>query len=282
MSGALMMSGLLHLGVFLFAAFGLPFVVSPPPLPSPPISVEIVQVSEMSATPRLAKPVKPPEEKMEDIPEPPPAPKKPEPPTMTEAVPPDLMAPVPVPQEETTADPVPAQPVPLPSKKPKPPEKKTEAEATKKPAEAQTQDFQSLLRNLTPEKTETEDGDAQDLAENASPEAGQIAPPGQTMTMSEEDALRRQLGRCWNVMAGAKYAEDLVVEIRVQINQDRTVRQATILDQGRYNRDGPFRAAAESALRALRNPLCTPLQLPPDKYEHWKTTTIRFDPREML
>jgi hypothetical protein len=96
------------------------------------------------------------------------------------------------------------------------------------------------------------------------------------------DALRNQLAGCWSVPAGAKYAENLVVEVRIFVNPDRTVREAQILDRSRYNRDTAFRAAAESAVRAVYHPMCNPLRLPPDKYEQWKTIVVQFDPRKML
>ena len=95
------------------------------------------------------------------------------------------------------------------------------------------------------------------------------------------DAIRQQIARCWLVPAGAKEGASLLVEIRVRMNADRTVRDAQIVDTGRMS-DPFFRAAAESALRALRNPSCTPLNLPPEKYETWKSFTITFDPRDML
>ena len=36
------------------------------------------------------------------------------------------------------------------------------------------------------------------------------------------------------------------------------------------------------AMRAVRNPLCSPFELPPDKYEVWKTVTVTFDPSQMF
>ena len=40
------------------------------------------------------------------------------------------------------------------------------------------------------------------------------------------DLIREQIARCWNVPAGAREAKDLVVEIRVAVEPDGTVRQA--------------------------------------------------------
>ena len=42
-----------------------------------------------------------------------------------------------------------------------------------------------------------------------------------------------------------------------------------------------FQAAAESARRALLNPRCRALKLPPDKFNKWQTFTITFDPKDV-
>jgi len=60
------------------------------------------------------------------------------------------------------------------------------------------------------------------------------------------------------------------------------VREAHIVDVDKMRRDPYFRAAAESALRAVQNPRCSPLRLPPSKYRLWRNMTLEFDPREML
>ena len=43
-----------------------------------------------------------------------------------------------------------------------------------------------------------------------------------------------------------------------------------------------FRAAADSARRALLNPRCSPLKLPLDKYAQWQIFTITFDPKDVV
>ena len=120
----------------------------------------------------------------------------------------------------------------------------------------------------------------EDVLEDTS--SGQIARLADQLTISELDAFKYQLEPCWNVPAGAKFAENLAVEIRVSMNRDGTVNKSSVLDRGRYNRDSAFRAAADSALRALRNPRCSPLKLPSEKYEQWKSIVINFDPQQML
>jgi hypothetical protein len=287
MKTPLIASGIFHVVLVLVFTVGLPFISPPPELMEPPpITVELVELSEMTATPRVAKPQKPKEE-----PKPPePTPKKEAPPKVNSETPPDI--PKPKPPETKTAEPVPDLEPPKPLEKPeekkpepKPEPKKEEPkkeEPTKKvEPEKQQDDFQSLLKNLTPDKEEPSEGD--EIADKeAEPQESQIARIGDKLTMSEEDALRRQLAGCWNVLAGAKNAEELIIEVRVDVNRDRTVNRASILDKGRYNRDNHFRAAADAAIRALSNPKCIPLALPPEKYDQWKTTIIRFDPRDML
>lgn len=268
LNGPFVGSVLFHIAIITILSIGLPFMAPPPMTLSNPIPVELVEIDELTQV-KEPKPVAEEKPKPEEE-----APKAaPSAPKMDAEAPPDLTgeeqpeAEVIVPKEEKAPEPV---KVKKPKSKPKPPV----PEQNKK-----KNDFQSLLKNLTPDaatERQEETGEAETTT------GSQIANISEQLTISEEDALRRQLSQCWNVMAGAKYAEDLVVEVRAVVNPDRTVQSATILDQGRYNRDSHYRAAADAALRALRNPRCTPLQLPEDKYEQWKVTTIRFDPRDML
>jgi hypothetical protein len=167
------------------------------------------------------------------------------------------------------------------------PDPKALPDKTKKKEEAKSEpdkDFSSVLKNLLDAKDTPPAPVVPDAPANkkAAAEPGQNAPLGQRMTMSEEDALRNQLERCWNVPFGAKDAENMIVEIFMVINPDRTLREARVVNLGRYNSDSFFRAAADSALRAVRSPLCSPFHLPPDKYNTWSTVTVTFNPRDMF
>lgn len=114
--------------------------------------------------------------------------------------------------------------------------------------------------------------------------ASRSQPPSrsQPLAISEIDTVRQQIRECWSLPAGAREAEDLSIEIKLVINPDRTVRQARILDQDRLQSDPYFRAAAESALRAVLNPRCNPLKLPTEKYQQWQNMVLIFDPRQMF
>jgi hypothetical protein len=100
--------------------------------------------------------------------------------------------------------------------------------------------------------------------------------------ISEEDALRRQITSCWNVPVGARDIQNISVEVYIAVNPDRTLREAMVVDQARMARDTFYRAVAESALRALRNPRCSPLALPPEKYDQWREMIFNFNPRDMF
>ncbi|MEE9250877.1 MAG: cell envelope integrity protein TolA, partial [Alphaproteobacteria bacterium] len=141
-----------------------------------------------------------------------------------------------------------------------------------------------LLKNLSREERQ--------LAATKPPEkvaeatAPALPPPRPSvdlrMTVSELDAIRRQIEACWIIPAGARDAENLVVDIQVIMNPNGTVRQASVVDRNRMAADSFFRAAAESALRAVLSPRCNPLKLPPKKYRQWQTFTLSFNPKDMI
>lgn len=221
--------------------------------------------------PEVAEIPKPPELKPEP-PKPPPPEVKPEPPR-AEPPKPEVAKVVPPPPEpkpqEVHAEPKPDLPKP-PERKPEPPKKKEEAMSD------------DLLRNLakrSPTRVQ-EEAPRQVAAAPQKSSSQPIAPLGPQLTTSEMDLVKQQIERCWSPPAGALGAPDLKPDFRVFMNADGTVRTATQLNPER-NSDPFFRAAAESAMRALRNPTCQPLKLPPDKFDIWQTFTITFDPKDL-
>jgi hypothetical protein len=264
MKGPLVRSFIFHAVIIALTTIGLPFVAKDPLVISTPISVEIVEIDKITQTNKVAKPTPAPEKQEAPKKEAPPE-AKPEPPKMTEQAPPEPPKPAPVKKAEVE------KPKPTP-KKPEPPKQEPEKK----------KDFQTLLKNLTPAAPAVTETPAQAEPVEETTDTAPLALLSDRLTMSELDAFKHQIEPCWNIPAGAKFAEDLAVEVRVTMNRDMTVQSASILNQARYNRDSHFRAAADAALRALRNPRCSPLKLPPDKYDQWKTIVVRFDPSEML
>ncbi|MBI4031407.1 MAG: hypothetical protein HY370_06985, partial [Proteobacteria bacterium] len=269
----LAVSFLFHVSVFLFSVATLPYISPRIEDVSDPIPVEIIREDERATDKKPAQfeAKRQPPQQIEKPPE-----KMPDrPPQMTAKTPPKPVAPVPpdavpLPSKEKTAETKAAQP-------PKPDKRKPFL--IQDSQQDQQEEFKSLLKNLMPDQpAPQENSQAQDKAAESSP----LARFAQQMSGSEMDSLRSQLSRCWKMMSGARNAEDLAVDIKLFINPDRTIRDAQIADSLRYYADSHYRAAADSALRAVRNPGCNPLDLPPDKYEMWKVMTVTFDPRDML
>jgi outer membrane biosynthesis protein TonB len=260
-------SGVFHLALLVAIAVGLPVFRVPPPDPELLSTVDVVTLAPKATAPDLPKP---------------PTPKPPEVVKPTPAPPPPPAPPV------TQPKPTPPPPPPeiVPEKKvevPKPPPKKVE-EPKKEPPKPKADPFDSILKNLTKNQpTPTKE------APKPLPQQAYVPPPpvqgapnlNAQLARSELDAVRDRIRPCWNFPAGARDAEQLLVDINVWMNPDGTVREARIVETGRMSSDAYYRSAAESALRAVLNPACQPLPLSPEKYNTWKTMTLRFDPRDL-
>ena len=291
MRDALVYSVLSHAVIMVIGYFGLPYIQREAVLTDTPIMVEIVNVSELTNAPP-PKPEKKPPPKAEK--KPPPPPKKP---SQTAAPPP------PPPAKDPEVAALPAEPKPQAKPKPKPkPEAKLKPKPIRKLAKAKPRRkpkppdaFTSVLRTV--EKLKNRPPPKENKKEDKKPEKKetfkqQMAQalmsrtarhdPLRSLAISEIDLVRQQIRECWSLPAGAKEAENLSIEIKMAMNPDGTVRQARILDQNRLQSDPFFRAAAESALRAVLNPHCNPLKLPPEKYQQWQNMILIFDPRDMF
>ena len=104
---------------------------------------------------------------------------------------------------------------------------------------------------------------------------------GEKLTISEKDAIRRQFYRCWIVPAGAKDLKDLIVSIKIKLNDEGEVINTKLLTDRKLNNPF-FRAASESAMRSVNHPECKKLQVPKKKYETWKEIILDFDPSQSL
>jgi hypothetical protein len=300
-------SALLHIAVVLLAMFGLPFLMRPPIPDNQPVVVDIVALGSKSNPPPIRerrteerhvkaahpKP-RPPEPKPAPKPEPKPAPKpQPQPAPKPPPPPPPRPAPAPI-------------PVPKPAPKPLPKKPTPKHEVRHKPRLKQDQELKSLLKSVenikpapktktkvkpkpqrdalselleTAKKVQSEDNSAQQQERHVrgSPNANPMEP----LSMTVIDMIKAQIYKCWNVPAGAKNAAELVVPVHVRLAEDGSVLSAEAVDTARMNTDPFYRAAAESAVRAVR--ICSPLQnLPANKYQVWKDMTLVFNPKDMV
>ncbi len=266
----------------------------------PEESPEPEKIAEPEPEPE-PEPVPPPPAPEPEVkaPEPEPAPPPAEPEPEIAALPPKPEPepePVPEPEPEKKAEP---EPEPKPEPKPEAPEPSqvlAEAKPKKKPKPPDP--FASVLKTLEELKNQPppaeEDAAEEKKEEDKKPsfeeqiaqalqvKSTKAADMSKPISISVREAVAAQLRRCWIVPAGAKNAEELIISIRVDMNPDATVRNSLILDMERALTDPFYRAAAESALRATKNPRCQPLPLPLDQYEQWRTMTLNFNPQDML
>lgn len=303
MKKAALYSALLHGLIFILLALGLPDFKKNRDDLWIPIPVEILEVGEITQSPApmpeptpeekkpepKKEPEKPkPEPKKEDAPTPKPAPEPelppvPEPPVketepqLPPAPEPPVKEPEPKPVEKKP-EPAQKKAPPKPKAKPKPPKKK-EPQKKKIKKNKPADDFESVLKDLTDIKKEVEKKDAQDSSSTSKQSVGKLGP---SVTVSELDALRRHLRPCWNLPAGAKDGRQLVVEVRLFMNPDGTVRDARLLSSSKSNQNPFYRTAAESALRAVKDARCQPFPLPKQKYDQWKVFVISFNPKDLL
>lgn len=267
-SRSLNLSIALHVAAVLVAAFGLPILLPPAPEPMPLVmTVEILPISEKTNVKPSEKPIQQ-EQKA-------PTPKTPKPVTPSVTEKPKEITP-PEPQEK----PFDPEEDDEPSEKPKPKDKPKEP-----PKPKNNEDFATLLNKLQQEAKTDKSKDAKDKTNTDENKTKSDAPYDSSMplSLSEKDSIRGQFIPCWTMPAGAKDAHALAARVKVKLQQDGTVLEATLAtDQmGRYNSDPFFRAAADSAIRAVHK--CSPLKnLPTDKYGSWRDMELNFDPAEML
>jgi len=296
---SIIFSVVFHVLIVVVSYVSLPALKRPLPMVETPVMVELVTVADRTNAPppppRKPKPKKKPQAKRVQPPEPPKSktpPPPPPPPSQDVAA----VAPTPTPKPKAKKKPEPkpkAKPKPIP--KAKVPPKLAKAKPRRKPKPPDN--FASVLKTLEElertrpnkkdekkkkQKQKKPDENFDQLMAKALQSQKTQHDPTRPLTISQIDYVRQQIARCWNLPAGAKDAENLIIEIKVSMNPDGTVQEARIQNQSRMLADGFYRAAAESALRAVLNPRCQPFKLPRDKYNIWQSMTLTFNPREMF
>ena len=252
-------SALLHLGLILLAVFGLPQFWREPPVEETPMVVDIVPIGEKTNPPPLQD-NKPQPEPQKAEPEPPkPEPPKPEPPK---------------------PDP------PKPEPKPEPPKKQKDVrdeldsllKSVEKKKPTPTDEFDKLLKTAEKLKPSTPENKQATQNQPQAMRGSSMNNANEPVSMTEKDAIRAHIERFWNVPAGAKDADKLVVYIRVSVLPDGTVTDAQIQMGDPTMMLNPFyQAAADSARRAVR--AASPLPIPVNKYDQFKDFTLAFNPK---
>lgn len=245
-----------------------PPVAKEEPTPPPPVKApEPPKVAEPKPEPPKPEPPKP-----EPKPEPPKKEEpKPEPPKQVAEKPPEPK------KEEKKPDP----PKPEPKKEEKKPDPPKKEEPPKR-------DFSSVLNNVLKDKpAEKPQRDApkpreQSAESTPSPTPAPAAKSGERLSISEEDALRRQIANCWNAPVGGRGVQDMQAEIRVQFDRNMRVTNVQYVSGNGNLSDPHYRAFVESALRAPLIQACSTLNLPADKYGDRGSIVMNFSPRDMF
>ena len=107
-------------------------------------------------------------------------------------------------------------------------------------------------------------------------QTGIIAEPYNTIALSE-------FVQCWKIPAGSANDKAPKVSVDVALRPDGSLIDAALAPEqrGQYGSDTAFRAAADSAVRAVYK--CNPIKhLPTEKYNSWKEMRLNFDPSMQL
>ena len=305
----------LHLGIVVLAVVGLPSLNRPLPEDQPLVMMEIVQtvpqtnVNEGSEASTAKQEQQAAQRKTPPPPPPPPkpapaAPKTPAKPAPKAADPAAEIIPEKIQEKPKPAEaqpPVPPKPKSVqtaaqktPTKLPKSPPKRVNKLARQnKLAKQRTDALTGVMQNLAKAKAVNDDAEkkrrqqerkkaAEKLNDSLSAAAGDVLkapekPAVGPLGLSDIDRLRAHLSKCWDPPIGAAGSDTLIVDIIVSLDRDGRVLSAKVDNNLRFNTDRIFKVAAEEAIRATRE--CSPLPLPPEKYEQWKSFIFVFDPR---
>ena len=265
---------------------------APSPVPAPPRPDQVAEAPRpQPVAPPLPPPPPPPAPLQAAAP---PQPQRPTPPTPPPPPPAPSAAPTPprppqVAQTNTPPPPPPAPPRPSPapprptppSPAPPAPQPAQEAGTGQTPPVQRPQErSQSVLNTLDRLRAAQAQQTPPAARPNptGAPAQGGGTPQGTAnLTAAERSGLADRIGECWSVDAGAPGIQNIVVELRVETDAGGTVRRVTGTPPG----DVRARAVYEAARRALLDPRCNPLPLPPARLAALRDTLFRFNPRDL-
>jgi len=311
----------LHIAVFLIFVIDLPMLFKPKmTIGQAPIIVDLkdVKLGEMTNLPPKAvfgeeekkatvqekTPPKYTKEAPAPKPEPKPEIKEPETPktdfadTNLKPEPKKEEKPTPKPEPKPTPKPAP-KPAPVPPKKPvqkpapkpaeKTPPKPAPKEEPKKEIKTMTDPLKSLLD--TADAVEKEVGAQNSPAviktgtevANMGVEGGSGGSYFSDLTVTQTDRIASYIRECWIFDPGTQGIENMIIEIRVYLTKEGTLRSAEIVNKAYKNHP-----AAESALRAVLtaqnykgiNVYKILADEYPNQYKMWNTLLLKFNPMD--
>lgn len=275
----LIVSGTMHAILLLLIIVGLPSLLFDTEIEEPTaITVDILPIAALSnVKPSKQSPVKPKEEE-----------KPPEKPTEDKSEDPleELK------EEKKKASPV----VKTKDDKPAPPEvteapdapkiKEKEKPKDEKKEEQKEDPLDAILKGVkdtaAQEKKPSKSSEKKTESSSSANRSNRFD-PNSPEAVSVRDAIQSQVYRCWNVPAGAKNADELIIPLEIDYDAGGNPLKVEVATkaQPRYATDPFFRAAADSAIRAVRR--CAPLQnLPVESFSIWQYVDMNFNPRDML
>mgnify|MGYP002882970490 CR=1 FL=1 len=308
----------LHVSVAALAWIGLPSINRDLPDEQPIVTMEIVRSVPKTNLDEGNKPKTAKQEqkaaRTKKPPPPPPAPPKVSPPAKKPTAKPVLKAPDPkaeiLPQKVASkpkSKPEIVQPLVPPKAKPKQaakheapkrlpqsPPKRINKLARKKALQKQrTEALSGVMQNLAKAKAVSEEAEIkrrekerkevkEKLANTLTAAAGKAIrapkkPSVGPLGLSDIDRIRQHVSSCWSPPIGTAGADTLNVDIIVSLDKDGSVITAEVRDKMRLLADPTYKVAAHEAIRTMFR--CSPLPVPPDKYEQWKSFIFGFDPK---
>ena len=309
----------LHVSVAVLAWIGLPSIKRDLPEEQPIVVMEMVQsVPTTNLTqgdkPNTAKKEQKAAKSKKPPPPPPPAPPRAKPPAPKPVAKPSPKAPDPKAEilpQKTTPKPKPkpaiAQPPAPPKSKPKtaatikapkrlpqsPPKRINKLARQKASQKQRNEALSGVMQNLAKAKAVSEDAEkkrrekerkeaAETLTSNLTTAAGNAVRAPQKpvvgpLGLSDIDRIRQHVSSCWSPPIGTAGANTLIVDIIVTLDRDGKVLTAEVDNKMRLATDRTYRVAADEAIRTMFK--CSPLPVPLDKYEQWKSFIFGFDPK---
>ena len=303
----------LHVSVAVLAWIGLPSIKRDLPEEQPIVVMEMVQsvpTTNLTQGDKLNT-AKKEQKATKSTPPPPPRAKRPAPkpvvkpaqkaPDPKAEILPQKITPKPKPKPAIAQPPVPPKSKPkttatlkAPKRLPQSPPKRINKLARQKALQKQRNEALSgVMQNLAKAKAVSEDAEkkrrekerkeaAETLTSNLTTAAGNaIRAPEKPVVgplgLSDIDRIRQHVSSCWSPPIGTAGANTLIVDIIVTLDRDGKVLTAEVDNKMRLATDRTYRVAADEAIRTMFK--CSPLPVPLDKYEQWKSFIFGFDPK---